>query len=142
MIDPRNTVAITAGLIADPELVANGNIAKFRIAVDYAASEKGSNSTSGYFDVVYYLKSDSNFSSKNASFVANQISSGKMKKGSQVQIVGRLVQERWQQDGQNRSRVVIAAEAMTYSGSSYSKSTDTNSSSSNSESSISVPDEF
>ena len=146
MIDPRNTTIITAGLIADPEMVANGNIAKLRIAVDYAGSEKGAGATSGYFDVVYYLKDGSEFASKNASFVAKQINESKMKKGSQVQIVGRLVQERWQQDGQNRSKVVIAAEAVTYAGSSFQKSgSDSNnssSSSSKSESSFSVPDEF
>lgn len=142
MIDPRNTVILTAGLIADPELVANGNIAKLRIAVDYAGSEKGAGASSGYFDIVYYLKDGSDFASKNASFVAGQISNGKMKKGSQLQIVGRLVQERWQQDGQNRSKIVIAAEALTYAGSTYNKSSDSSSSSSKSESSISVPDEF
>jgi len=59
MIDPRNTVILTAGIISDPELVANGNIAKFRIAVDYAGSEKGAGASSGYFDVVYYLKDGS-----------------------------------------------------------------------------------
>ena len=84
MIDPRNTVILTAGLIADPELVANGNIAKLRIAVDYAGSEKGAGSSSGYFDVVYYLKDGSDFASKNASFLAGQISNAKMKKGSQI----------------------------------------------------------
>jgi single-stranded DNA-binding protein len=141
MIDPRNTVILTAGLIADPELVANGNIAKLRIAVDYAGSEKGAGASSGYFDVVYYLKDGSDFASKNASFVAGQIGNAKMKKGSQLQIVGRLVQERWQQDGQNRNKVVIAAEAVTYAGSTYNKSSDS-SSSPKAENSISVPDEF
>lgn len=142
MIDPRNTVIITAGLIADPELVANGNIAKLRIAVDYAGSEKGAGASSGYFDIVYYLKDGSDFASKNAAFVAKQINDNKMKKGSQLQIVGRLVQERWQQDGQNRSKVVIAAEAVTYAGSTYNKSGDSSSSASKSDSAISVPDEF
>lgn len=142
MIDPRNTVIITAGLIADPELVANGNIAKLRIAVDYAGSEKGAGASSGYFDIVYYLKDGSDFASKNAAFVAKQINDNKMKKGSQLQIVGRLVQERWQQDGQNRSKVVIAAEAVTYAGSTYNKSGDSASTSSKSDNAISVPDEF
>lgn len=140
MIDPRNTVILTAGVIADPELVANGNIAKLRIAVDYAGSEKGAGASSGYFDVVYYLKDGSDFASKNASFVAKQINDGKMKKGSQVQIIGRLVQERWQQEGQNRSKVVIAAEAVTYAGSGFSKSSD--SAPKAEASAISVPDEF
>jgi len=143
MIDPKNTVILTAGVIADPEIIANGNIAKIRIAVDYAGSEKGSGMSSGFFDITYYLRDGSEYVNKNASFVANQISSGKMKKGSQIQIVGRLVQERWQQDNQNRSKVIIAAESITYAGSAYQKkdSSESNSSKSNSASS-NVPDEF
>ncbi len=144
MIDPKNTVSLTAGVIADPELVANGNIAKLRIAVDYAGSEKGSGMSSGYFDLVYYLKDGNDFASKNAAFVAKQINETKLKKGAQIQILGRLVQERWQQDNQNRSKVVIVAEAITYAGSAYKK--DANASSDNTApkagSSTSVPDEF
>jgi single-stranded DNA-binding protein len=145
MIDPRNNVILTAGIVSEPELIANGNIAKFRIAVDYAGSEKGAGVTSGYFDVTYYLKDGSDFASKNASFVAKQISEGKMKKGSQVQLVGRLVQERWQQEGQGRSKVVVVAEAVTYVGSSFQKSDSSSGSSTEtkqSNSSYSVPDEF
>jgi hypothetical protein len=144
MIDPRNTIILSAGLIAEPELIANGNIAKLRIAVDYAGSEKGAGASSGYFDVVYYLKDGSEFSSKNAMFLSKQITESKMKKGSQIQIVGRLIQERWQQDGGNRSKVVIVAEAVTYAGSSFQKSGDSSApaTASKSESSFSVPDEF
>lgn len=140
MIDPRNTVILTAGIISDPELVANGNIAKFRIAVDYAGSEKGAGASSGYFDVVYYLKDGSEPASKNAAFVISQLQSNKMKKGSQVQLVGRLVQERWQQDGQNRSKTVIVAEALTYAGSNFQKSSDAPAKAESTSSSI--PDEF
>lgn len=140
MIDPRNTVILTAGIISDPELVANGNIAKFRIAVDYAGSEKGAGASSGYFDVVYYLKDGSEPASKNASFVISQLQNNKMKKGSQVQLVGRLVQERWQQDGQNRSKTVVVAEAVTYAGSNFQKSSDAPTSTS--QPSTSIPDEF
>lgn len=144
MIDPRNIVNLTAGIVSDPESVANGNIIKFRIAVDYAGSEKGAGVSSGYFDVVYYLKDGSDFASKNASFVSKQVSEKKMKKGSQVQILGRLVQERWQQDNQNRSKIVIVAEAVTYAGGAFQKSDSTSDSkqTSGGASSYSVPDEF
>lgn len=114
MLDPQNLVTISGGLIADPELVANGKIMKIRLGVDYAGSEKDSDNTSGYFDVVYYLKDNSGFVNKNASFINTQIESGKMKKGTTVSIIGRLVQERWKQDDQNRSRIVLVAEHMTY----------------------------
>lgn len=113
MIDPKNVISLTGGVVSDPELI-NDKIAKFRMAVDYAGSEKGSQNNSGYFDVVYYLKDGSDFASKNASFLHSQITSGKMKKGSSIQLVGRLVQERWQQDNANRSRVVIVAESVSY----------------------------
>lgn len=147
MIDPRNNVILTAGIVSDPELVANGNIAKFRIAVDFAGSEKGAGVTSGYFDVTYYLKDGTDFATKNASFVSNQINEGKMKKGSQIQLVGRLVQERWQQEGSARSKIVIVAEALTYVGSSLKKSDTPTASSTNTQtnqggSTYSVPDEF
>lgn len=113
MIDPKNVISITGGVVSDPELI-NDKIAKFRLAVDYAGSEKGSQNNSGYFDVVYYLKDGNDFATKNASFLHSQITSGKLKKGSPIQLVGRLVQERWQQDNQNRSKVVIVAESVSY----------------------------
>ncbi len=66
-----------------------------------------------------------------------------MKKGSQIQLVGRLVQERWQQDNQNRSKVVIAAESITYAGSAYQKKDDGSSTSApKAATSNNVPDEF
>lgn len=145
MIDPKNTVSLTAGVLADPEMFANGNIAKFRIAVDYAGSEKGSGMSSGYFDVVYYLKDGNDFATKNAAFISKQINEGKLKKGAQVQILGRLVQERWQQDNQNRSKVVVVAEAITYAGSyqkNNSSSSDNSSAASSKPATNSVPDEF
>lgn len=113
MLDPQNLVSISGGFIADPEIV-NDKILKARIGVDYAGSEKDSDNNSGYFDVVYYLKDASGFTNKNASWVAGQISASKMKKGSTVTIIGRLVQERWKQDEQSRSRIVIVVEHMTY----------------------------
>jgi len=120
MIDPKNVISLTGGVVSDPELI-NDKIAKFRMAVDYAGSEKGSQNNSGYFDIVYYLKNNNDFASKNASFLHTQITSGKMKKGSSIQLVGRLVQERWQQDNGNRSRVVVVAESVSYIGGGASK---------------------
>jgi single-stranded DNA-binding protein len=117
MIDPRNLINITGGVVSDAEMI-NDKILKFRLAVDYAGSEKGSDNTSGYFDVVYYLKDGNNFINKNASFIHSQVSAGKIKKGAKIHIVGRLVQERWRQDDANRSRVVVVAEHISYAASS------------------------
>lgn len=144
MLDAKNVVSISGGVVSDPEII-NDKIAKFRIAIDYAGSEKGSQNNSGYFDVTYYLKDGSDFANNNAKFIHSQITSGKMKKGSPIQLIGRLVQERWQQDNNNRSRVVIVAESISYAASSYSKSSsdsESESSSSSSAASSSVPNQF
>jgi single-stranded DNA-binding protein len=122
MIDPNNNLNLTCGVVAEPEMPTE-NIAKFRVAVDYAGSEKGSDNTTGYFDVTYYLNSDEN--KRNCEFVRNQISSGKMTKGSQIRLIGRLVQERWSVDGKNSSKVVIVAENITYASRGRSESTTT-----------------
>lgn len=113
MLDPQNLVNITGGLVADPEVI-NDRILKLRVALDYAGSEKDSDNKSGYFDVVYYLKDNNDFANKNASFVATQITQGKMKKGSSVSVIGRLLQERWKQDAKSASKVVIVAEHLSY----------------------------
>jgi single-stranded DNA-binding protein len=149
MLDAKNVVTISGGIVSDPEII-NDKIAKFRLAVDYAGSEKGGQNNSGYFDIVYYLKEGSDFASKNASFLHSQITNGKLKKGSPIQLIGRLVQERWQQDNSNRSRVVIVAESVSYAASNYSKSNDSSNSSSESSASSSetgssyssVPNQF
>lgn len=109
MIEGSNVVVISGGITRDPEVVGSGAIAKLGLAVDYAANDKAGGST-GYFDVTYFLNDDS----RNAGFVKKQISEGKMKKGSQISIVGRLVQERWTTDEGTRSKVVIVAESISY----------------------------
>jgi single-stranded DNA-binding protein len=141
MIDPKNVVSLTCGIVVDPEVISE-KIIKFRVAVDYSASDKNSDNNSGYFDIVYYVND-----TPNSKFVANQVSQGKMKKGSQIQILGRLVQERYKsQDDSPRSRVVVTAEAISYAGSAKpqlsSGSSETNSSPVLKQSYSSVPSEF
>jgi single-stranded DNA-binding protein len=114
MIDPKNMLNITGGVVSDPELVNDGKIANFTLAVDYAGSEKGSDNNTGYFDVVYYLKDGSSFASKNASFIHGQISESKIKKGARLSVVGRVVQQRWKQDDKTRTKIVIVAEHIAY----------------------------
>jgi hypothetical protein len=121
MIDPKNSVNLTCGIVVDPEVV-NENILKLRVAVDYAGSEKGSSNTSGYFDIVYYLNNDEN--SRNAKFIRDQIAAGNLKKGSQIQLTGRLVQERWTANEKKGQRTVVVAEAITYAAGSNRQSTD------------------
>lgn len=143
MLDPQNLVNISGGMIADPEIINNGRILKARIGVDYAGSEKDSDNKSGYFDVVYYLKDNQGFASKNAEFLNTQVESGKMKKGTSVSIVGRLLQERWKQDGTGRSKIVVVAEHIGYGARSKSSSDSSSSATSNNSSDNSnIPSSF
>lgn len=112
MIDGRNLATLTGGIVRDPEVV-NGKILKFDLAVDFAGSEGGASAT-GYFPVTYFFSGDSQ---RNVDFVKKQLDAGNLKKGSQVQIVGRLLQERWTTDEGNRSKVVFVAETINYAGS-------------------------
>lgn len=112
MLDPKNTVNLTFGLVDTPETVNDGKIVKLRAAVDYAGQEKGSDNRSGYFDVTYFA----NDGNPNSKFVLSQVESGNFKKGTQLQLVGRLVQERWEKDGKKNSRAVIVAESISYAG--------------------------
>lgn len=115
MLDAKNIINLTGGIVADPERPTE-NIAKFRVAVDWAGSEKGTQNNTGYFDVVYYLNNEDG--ARNAKFVKSQLDDGKMKKGSQISLIGRLVQERWTTDGKNAAKVVIVAESISYASSS------------------------
>lgn len=113
MLTPENLVSISGGLVADPEIVADGKIVKFRIGVDYAGSDRSSDNNSGYFDVTYYM-GDTEVD-RTAKFVKGQLDSGNLSKSSQIAIVGRLVQERWaSDDGRKNSKVVIVAETINY----------------------------
>lgn len=111
MLDAKNVVILTGGLVADPDVVGNG-IVKLRLGVDWAASSKVDDIKSGFFDAVYYTNTDS----PNAKFIAAQVKEDKLKKGSQVQLIGRLSQDRWETDGKKQSRVVIVVENLTYAG--------------------------
>ena len=145
MIDPKNIINITGGVVADPELVNDGKIANFTLAVDYAGSEKGSDNNTGYFDVVYYLKDGSAFASKNASFIHGQISESKIKKGARLSIVGRVVQQRWKQDDKTRTKIVIVAEHIAYAVTAGAKPTNVSTTSSDAKepaAASSVPDSF
>src|SRR5690606_34106654 len=105
MLDPRNVVSLTGGVVADPEVVGeSGNIIKLRVAVDFSGQEKNSDNKSGYFDVTYYANNTDN---RNVRFVKDQVTSGKLKKGSQISLLGRLVQERWTTDDKRGARVVV-----------------------------------
>lgn len=137
---PKNVVMLTCGLVADPEVV-NGAILKMRVGVDFAGNEKDSDNSSGYFDVTYFYKNDNE---RNASFVKRQVEAGNFKKGTQIQLVGRLVQERWETDGKKNQRAVVIAEVIDYAGGGSNKNaTNSNSNSdTSSQQSTELPAQF
>lgn len=114
MVDPKNNVNISGGIVADPEVIETQKglkIVKIRLAVDYAASAQDDNN-SGFFDVTFFASDDN----RNSSFVLSQVEKKNFKKGTVLQILGRLVQERWEKEGSKGNRVVIVAESITYAG--------------------------
>lgn len=112
MMDPRNVVTISGGVVADPERPSD-KVVKFRLAVDYAGREKDSEDRSGYFDVVYYINDEN----PNSKFVTGQLAAGNLKKGSGISVVGRLEHDRFKtKEGTKTSRVQIIADAISYWG--------------------------
>lgn len=114
MIDARNNGNLIGGLVADPELVGpNKDIVRLRIASDYSGRDAANpDNKTGYFRVTMFLSDDNN----NTRFVKKQIENGNLKKGSQVHILYRLQQERWEKDGTKMSDVTLVAESLTYAG--------------------------
>lgn len=115
MIDVRNNGNITGGLVTDPEMVGNNNnVVRLRIASDYAGKDRENpDNRTGYFNVTMFLNDEN----PNTKFVKSQIDNGNLKKGSQVQILYRLQQDRWEKDGQKQQNVGLIAESLTYAGS-------------------------
>ena len=108
MATDLNVVAVTGRLTRAAELkYSNGGMAfaKFSIAVN-RRTKKGDQwvDDASFFDCTLFGKSAESLNSY-------------LTKGQQVAINGSLVQERWEQDGQNRSRVGIIVNSITLLGS-------------------------
>jgi single-strand DNA-binding protein len=95
-----NNVTLIGRLTRDAELryTANGKpVSKFSLAVN----EKRKNGDqwkdeADFFEIVFWGQLGESLNSY-------------LVKGKQIAVTGRLTQERWQQDGQNRSKVVVTA---------------------------------
>lgn len=98
-----NTVALIGRLGSDPQLryTSNGKaVSNFSLAVTRPFNKDETD----WFDVVAW--------GKTAELVANHLT-----KGRQVGVSGRLQQDRWEHEGQKRSKVVVVAENITFVGS-------------------------
>lgn len=95
-----NLVAISGNLTRDPELRHTpGGTAVCELGVANTRNRKDGEEwveEVSYFDVTVWAG-------------RGEMCARKLKKGSQVFVEGRLEQQRWEQDGQNRSKVKIIA---------------------------------
>ena len=98
-----NSVTLIGRLTKDADLksTAGGHsVSRFAIAVNRSVKKgDGWESEAGFFDVTLWGRRAESLSQYLA-------------KGKTVGVSGELRQERWQQDGQSRSRVVVAASAV------------------------------
>ena len=95
-----NLVALVGRLTRDPELRYSQSgiaVAKFSIAVDRPFNRDETD----FFDIVAFRKT--------AELAANHLT-----KGRQVGITGHLQQERWEKDGEKRSKVVVVVDELTF----------------------------
>ena len=97
-----NTVSLIGRLGADPQLryTQNGTaVATCSIAVPRRRNREETD----WFDLTFW--------GKTAELAANHLT-----KGRQVGISGRLRQERWEKDGEKRSKVVVIVDSVTFIG--------------------------
>ena len=99
-----NSVSLTGRLTADPELKEFGEgkqVANFSLAVN--EYKKGDGDAVSFVPVTVWNKTA-------------EVAKNFLTKGSQVAIKGRLQQQRWEQDGQKRSKIQIICESLTLLG--------------------------
>ena len=99
-----NSVALTGRLTADPEFKEFGEgkqVANFSLAVN--EYKKGEGDAVSFVPVTVWNKTA-------------EVAKNFLTKGSQVAIKGRFQQQRWEQDGQKRSKIQIICESLTLLG--------------------------
>jgi single-strand DNA-binding protein len=98
-----NTVAIIGRLTRNPELkyVSVGSEQKATCTVSVANNSTAKDDNVSYFDVQLWG-------------VVAENAIKHLKKGSQVAVIGRLDQQRWEKDGQKRSKIIIVANRVQY----------------------------
>jgi len=95
-----NKLVLIGRVVADPDLKYTQSgiaVAQFALAVQDDFKKQDGTRDTHFFDVVAWRGT--------AEFVTNH--SGK---GKRLAVAGRLKQERWEKDGQKRSKVVVSAE--------------------------------
>lgn len=129
MSNAKNFVSLTGNLTRDPERITD-KVVKLGLAVSrsgHNSADKADNT--GFFNITYFLND-----TPNGKFVASQLDSGKLKKGSGISLVGELRQERWVKDDKQNSTVVVIADTIDYAGTAGGPAQKTQSAGSNSDS--------
>jgi len=99
----HNHVSIIGRLVRDAELKSTANgfaVCKFSIAVNRKKKEGDTwTDEANFFDITLWGRQAESLSQY-------------LLKGKQIAVAGELRQDRWQQDGQNRSKIEIVAESV------------------------------
>ena len=101
-----NKVILMGHLVRDPELRATGggvNVGSFSLAINNRS--KDDKDSVSYVDCVAF--------GKQADFAKEYLT-----KGQSIHVEGRLQQNRWEQEGQKRSKIVVIVERLTFVGAS------------------------
>ena len=99
-----NVAVLIGRLTSDPDMKYTQSgvaVANFSIAVDRDFKSKDGERETDFFDINAWRGL--------AETVGNNLTKGRL-----VAVQGRLQQDRWQQDGQNRSKVVITADKVQF----------------------------
>ena len=99
-----NKVILMGHLVRDPELRVTGggvNVGSFSLAINTRA--KDDKESVSYIDCIAF--------GKQADFVKEYLT-----KGLPIHVEGRLQQNRWEQEGQKRSKIEVIVERLTFVG--------------------------
>ena len=99
-----NVAVLIGRLTSNPDMKYTQSgvaVANFSIAVDRDFKNKDGERETDFFDVTCWRGL--------AETVGNNLTKGRL-----VAVQGRLQQDRWQQDGQNRSKVVVTADKVQF----------------------------
>lgn len=112
MLNRSNFWQGEGNLSRDPEIHVTPQgveVVHFTIAVSGAGSGQGEKDSAGFFDCKIWL-TENDFVVPAEIRAAREGFKGDWKKGTRIQVMGRLIQERWEKDGEKRNRVIVLAD--------------------------------
>lgn len=114
MLTPNNTVLIYGRLTSDAELVMDGKMLRFSVAVDNAGYDKNNtDSKAGFFNCKIWLTENDWTSVGFVRSVRQLFEAGRLGKGAPVRLMGQLNHDRWDdKDGNKRSDVNIVVDSI------------------------------